>query len=332
MRLRSPQFAFSTLWLAIIVLLGGAYGAQAQTDVAAGYPNKPIKLVVGFAAGGGNDIFARIIADKLQTSLGQPVVVENKPGAAGRLAAEYVAGSPPDGYTLLIGASGAMAIAPAVYDKMGYQTLKDFAPVSMFAAFPLILVVHPSHPAKNVQELVAWLKANPDKANYASSSVAFTLATELFKLKTGAPATAIPYKSSGESIISVIGQQSTFTIIDPPPTTPQVKGGQVRALAVTRLKRSPELPDVPTLAEAGVAGVDVGLWSGVFAPAATPKAIVKKLEGEIRTLIQAADVQEKFKQMATPTVVSTSEEFSRVIDDEIKMWRNVAKQSNVKIE
>lgn len=331
MRSSRPHRALSALWLAIVAMLGGAMlDAHAQSD--AGYPNKTIKLVVGFAAGGGNDIFARIIAEKLQASLGQTVIVENKPGAAGRLAAEYVAGSPPDGYTLLIGASGAMAISPAVYEKMGYQTLKDFAPVSMFAAFPLILVVHPTHPAKTVQELVAWLKANPEKANYASSSVAFTLATELFKLKTGAPGTAIPYKSSGESLISVIGQQSTFTIIDPPPTTPQVKGGQVRALAVTRLKRSPELPDVPTLAEAGVPGIDVGLWSGVFAPAATPRAIVKKLEGEIRTLIQAADVQAKFKQMATPTVVSTSEEFSQTIDAEIKMWRDVAKQANVKIE
>ncbi len=316
--------------VALVLAVAGVTPSWAQGEV--NYPTRTIHLVVGFAAGGGNDIFARIIAQKLQESLGQSVVVENKAGAGGRLAAGYVAGSPADGYTLLVGASGAMAIAPAVYDKMSYSTLRDFAPISMFAAFPLILVVHPSHPAKTVQELIAWLKANPDKADYATSSVAFTLATELFKLRTGAPGSPIPYKGSGESLVSVIGQQTALTIADPPPTTPQVKGGQLRALAVTAPKRSEELPDVPTMAEAGVTGADVALWSGVFAPAGTPPAIVKKLEGEIRTLIQLPDVKEKFKQMATPTVVSTAEEFTRAIDAEIKMWTEVAKKTNVKIE
>jgi tripartite-type tricarboxylate transporter receptor subunit TctC len=243
-----------------------------------------------------------------------------------------VMAAPPDGYTLLVGASGAMSIIPAISVKPPYATLKDFAPISNLASFPLILSVYPSHPAKNVQELVAWMKANPDKANYATSSAAFTLATELFKLRTGAPGIAIPYKSSNESLVSVIGQQSLFTIADPPPTTPQVKGGQVRALAVTSDKRLDDLPDVPTMAEAGVSGVEVGLWSGIFAPAATPPGIVKKLETELRKVMQMADVKEKFKTMATPTVGSTAAEFTRTIETETKMWGEVGRAANVKLE
>jgi tripartite-type tricarboxylate transporter receptor subunit TctC len=332
MKPTSLRTALSAVWIALFAVLGLATELRAQSGPPAGYPGKTIRLVVGFAAGGGNDIFARIIAPKLQDGLGQTVVVENKPGAGGRLAAEHVAASPPDGYTILLGASGAMVISPAVYQKMGYSTLKDFVPISKFAAFPLILVVHPTHPAKTVQELVGWLKANPDKANYATSSPAFTLATELFKLRTEAPGTAIPYKGSGESIVSIIGQQAVLTIIDPPPTTPQVKGGQVRALAVTAKERLPELPDVPTLAEAGVPGVDVALWSGLFAPAATPPAIVKRIEDEIRRVMRIPEVKDKFNQLGVGTVDSTSEEFIRAIDGELKMWSEVAKQSNVKIE
>src|SRR5215467_4731084 len=243
--------------LMVLALVAGlSQSAGAETDPAATYPSRTIKIVVGFAAGGGNDIIARIIGQKLQDSLGQTVIVENKVGAGGSLAALSVMAAPPDGYTLLVGASGAMSIIPAISVRPPYGALKDFAPISNLASFPLILSVYPSHPAKTVQELVSWMKANPDKANYATASSAFTLATELFKLRTGASGTAIPYKSSNESLVSVIGQQSLFTIADPPPTTPQVKGGQVRALAVTSAKRLEDLPEVPTMAEAGVSGME----------------------------------------------------------------------------
>jgi len=322
-----------TTGLAALALIAGlSTSAVAQTDPAVNYPNKTIKIVVGFAAGGGNDIIARIIGQKLQDDLSQTVIIENKVGAGGSLAALSVMAALPDGYTLLVGASGAMSIIPAISVRPPYATLKDFAPISNLAAFPLILSVYPSHPAKNVQELVAWMKANPDRANYATASYAFTLATELFKLRTGAPGTAIPYKSSNESLVSVIGRQSLFTIADPPPTTPQVKGGQVRALAVTSAKRLEDLPDVPTMAEAGVSGVEVGLWSGVFAPAATPTGIVRKLETELRKIMQMADVKEKFKAMATPTVGSTAAEFAQLIDTETKMWGDVGRAANVKLE
>jgi len=322
-----------TTGLAAFALIAGlSTSAVAQTDPAANYPNRTIKFVVGFAAGGGNDIIARIIGQKLQDDLGQTVIIENKVGAGGSLAALSVMAAPPDGYTLLVGASGAMSIIPAISVRPPYATLKDFAPISNLASFPLILSVHPSQPAKNVQDLVAWMKANPDKTNYATSSAAFTLATELFKLKTGAPGTGIPYKSSNEMLVSVIAQQSLFTITDPPPTTPQVKGGQVRALAVTSVKRLEDLPDVPTMAEAGVPGVEVGLWSGVFAPAATPPGIVRRLETELRKIMQMTDVKEKFKAMATPTVGSTAAEFTRTIDTETRMWAEVGRAANVKLE
>jgi tripartite-type tricarboxylate transporter receptor subunit TctC len=303
--------------------------ASAETD--ANYPSRVIRLIVGFAAGGGNDIIARIVADKLQTSLGQPVVIEDKPGAGGRLSAVYVAAQPADGYTLLLGASGTMAVSPAVYKKLSYSPLRDFVPISMIASFPLILVVHPSGP-KNIQELVDWAKAHPDQANYGTSSPAFTLATELFKLKTGAPMTPIPYKSSTEACLSVISQQSLLAIVDPPPSTSLIKSGQLRALAVTSATRLADLPDVPTMAEAGVPGVEVSLWTGVFAPAGTAPAIIKKLEAEVQGIMRLPDVQEKFRQMATPIVGSTSDEFAGAIASQIKFWTEIEKQANVEFD
>jgi tripartite-type tricarboxylate transporter receptor subunit TctC len=305
---------------------------QAQPDPASNYPAKTIKIVVGFAAGGGNDIIARVLGQKLQDELGQTVIIENKVGAGGSLGALSVMSAPADGYTLLVGASGAMSIIPAISVKPPYDTLKEFIPVSEIASFPLILSTYPAHPAKTVLELVAWLKAHPDQANYATSSFAFTLATELFKLRTGAPGTAIPYKSSNEMLVSVIGKQSEFTIADPPPTTPQVKGNQVRALAVTSDHRLDDLPDVPTMAEAGVPNLNVGLWTGIFVPAATPPGIVKKLETALRKIMQMADVKDKFRAMATPTVGSTSAEFANHIATETKMWAEVGRAANVKIE
>jgi tripartite-type tricarboxylate transporter receptor subunit TctC len=313
-------------------LIAGLATPAVAASAQARYPNQTIKIVVGFAAGGGNDIIARIIGQKLQESLGQTVIVENRPGAGGKIAAEAVMAAAPDGYTLLVGAAGAMSIIPAISVKQPYHGTKDFAPISMVAAFPLILVVQASHPAKNVKDLVAWMKANPDKSNYATSSPAFTLATELFKLKTGAPGTAIPYKSSGESLVSVLGEQSLLTIADPPPTTPLVKNGQVRALAVLATTRSDELPDVPTMTEAGVPDVNVSLWSGLFAPAHTPPDIVARLEGEVIKIMQMPDVKEKFKAMATPTVGGTAADFARVIDTETQTWAEVGRAANVKLE
>lgn len=318
--------AITRRWgLALSLMLLAAAPAHAQGD----YPNKVVRMVVGFAAGGGNDIFARLVSQKLAERTGWTVIIENKPGAGGRLAADFVAKEPPDGYTILVGASGAMAIGPIIY-KTGYDTLKSFEPITMIADFPLILVVRPDHPAKTVKELVEWSKANPDKANYATSSPAFTLPTELFKLRTGAKGVGIPYKSSGEMLLGVISGNTAMAIIDPPPATAQVQAGKLRALAVTGAKRTSELPDVPTMAEAGVPGVVVGLWSGFFVPKGTPKPIVEKLSKELREVILNTAVRDQLLGMAVNPVGNSPEEFAHLIGGEIKMWQDVVKEGNLK--
>jgi tripartite-type tricarboxylate transporter receptor subunit TctC len=299
--------------------------ARAQGD----YPNRVIRIVVGFAAGGGNDIFARLIGAKLSELIGQSVIIENKPGAGSRLANEYAANQPADGYTLLVAASGGMSIASAIYPKLAYHPTRSFVPLTMIAKFPLILAVAADHPAKTVGELIAWMKANPDKSNYATSSPAFTIATELLKLKTGAPGTAIPYKSSNESLVSVLSGQTLLTIADGPPTVPLVKGGKVRALAVTGSQRSTELPDVPSMAEAGLPDVNTALWSGLFVPAATPAPIVKKLEETLRRVIADPDVNAKLRAMAVAPGGNASDEFRAMIDADIRVTAEVVKAAKL---
>ncbi len=311
---------------AALLALAGTAAAQ---DPAAGFPNKPIRMVVGFAAGGGNDIFARLIQNELTKRTGWTVVVENKPGAGGRLSAEYVAREPADGYTLLVGASGAMAIGPLIF-KTEYDTLTSFVPVTMIGDFPLFLAVGVDHPAKTAKDLVAWTKANADKANYATSSPAFTLPSELFKMKSGANGTAIPYKSSGESILAVMSGNAAMTVVDPPPMVPQVQGGKVRALAVLAKERFPDLPDVPTMTEAGFPDVNVSLWSGFFVPAGTPKPIVDKLHKELNAVIMQSEVKNKLRALAVKPTGAGTEDFSRLIAEEQKMWSSVIKAGNLK--
>jgi tripartite-type tricarboxylate transporter receptor subunit TctC len=301
--------------------------ARAQSE----FPSRPIHLVVGFAAGGGNDIFARLVGAKLSEILGQPVIVENKPGAGGRLAPEYVTQQAADGYTLFVGPSGAMAVAAAIYPDLKYSPTKSFVPLAMIANFPLILVVAADNPANNVKDFVAWMKAHPDKANYASSSPAFTITTELLKLKTGMPGTMIPYKGSGEMILSVIQGQTAMTIADGPPTIPQVKGGKVKALAVTGAERSPLLPDVPSMAEAGYPSVDVHLWSGVFAPTA-PAPAIAKLQKALNQSIQDPGVSEKLKAMAVEPGGATPDQFEKIIKSDTTKFGDVVKAANLKFE
>jgi tripartite-type tricarboxylate transporter receptor subunit TctC len=308
-----------------------AVGAMAQAQSGAvQYPTKPIRVIVGFAAGGGNDIFARMIVQKLQERTGWTVIIENRPGAGGRLSADYVAGQPADGYTVLVGASGAMAIGQLIF-KTNYTTLGSFTPVTMIADFPLFLVVSANHPAKTLKELVDWTKANPDKANYATSSPAFTLPTELFKMRTGAQGVGIPFKSSNEMLLGVISGNAAMAIVDPPPTTAQVQGGKLRALAVTADKRTRELPDVPTMAEAGVKDVNVGLWSGFFVPTGTPKPVVDRLAKELRAVILETDVKDKLTAMAVNPSGMSPEDFAKHIAAEQKMWEGVIKAANLKL-
>jgi tripartite-type tricarboxylate transporter receptor subunit TctC len=294
------------------------------------YPTRAIHIVVGFTPGGGNDIIARIFGQKLSESLGQPVIIENKPGAGAILATEYVARSAPDGYTLLVGASGAMVINPAVYEKLSYDTTRDFKPVSQLGSFPLILIVNAASPFKSLADLVAYAKANPAKANYSSSSAAFQLATELFKQKTGAPMQMIPYKGANDSVTAVISGEVTATIADAGPVTSQVNGGNARALAIAAPKRMESLPDVPTMKEAG-ADVEAVLWSGIFVPAATPPEIVRKLEAEFIRIARLPEIVSRLKVLNIDSVGNSAEEFSRIIEADLERWKTVARAGNIKI-
>jgi tripartite-type tricarboxylate transporter receptor subunit TctC len=310
-------------------LLLAAQSASAEDDVAK-YPTRPIHIIVGFAAGGGNDVIARIYAQKLSEDLGQPVIVENKPGAGAIVGTDYVAKSAPDGYTLLVGATG-MAINQSIYAKLPYDSERDFVAISELVTFPLILIVGAASPIKSIADLVDYAKANADKANYASSSPSFQLVTELFKQKTGAPMQAIPYKSSNEMVLAVVSGQVTMAFADAGPVTPQVKAGTVRALAVAAPKRSDDLPDVPTLKEVG-ADVDGRLWTGVFAPKKTNPEIVKKLEGEFMRIARMPDVIARLKALGIDPVGSSSDEFSRILAADIVRWGDVGRTANIKIE
>jgi len=314
--------------VALGLLALSATASQVWSQEAA-YPNRPIRIIVGFAAGGGNDIFARLIGQKLQENIGQTVVIENKPGAGARLAAEFVASQPADGYTLMVSASGGMSIAAAVYPKLNYHPTRSFVPLTMIANFPLILGVPAALPIKSVKELVEWAKAHPDKANYPSTSPAFTITSELLKLKTGIPGVMVPYKSSNEMMLSIASEQTLYAFSDGPPAVPLIQAGKVRAIAVTGPQRSAELPEVPTTAEAGYPEVDVQLWSGVFAPAGTPPAIAGKLETELRRALQDANVQQKLKAMAVKPGGGPGEEFRHMIDGDIRKFSEIAKAANL---
>jgi tripartite-type tricarboxylate transporter receptor subunit TctC len=313
-------------------LIGAAIGilSFAAPAMAQEYPAKPIHLIVGFAAGGGNDIIARVFGQKLAESLGQPVIVENKPGGGAIVATDYVAKSAPDGYTLLLSASG-ISINPALYDKLPYDAVNDFVAVSQLASFPLIMIVSANSPIKSVAEFVAYAKANPDKTNYGSSSASFQLVTELFKQKTGAPMQVISYKSANESVLAVISDQITTTIADAGPVVQQVKSGTARALAVATATRIDDLPDVPTLREAGV-DVEAVLWNGILVPKGTPPAIVKKLEGEFMRIAKLPDVIARLKPLGVETIGNSSEDFAKIVSSEMARWAAVAKASKFKIQ
>lgn len=317
--------------LGLMALTAATIGSACAQEAPSKYPARAIHIVVGFTPGGGNDIIARIVGQKLSESLGQPVIIDNRPGGGAIVATEYVAKSAPDGYTLLVGASGAMAINPAVYAKLPYDSIRDFVPISELGSFPLILIVNASSPIKSVAELIAFAKANPDKTNYSSSSAAFQLVTELFKQKTGAPMQEIPYKGANDSVMAVISGQVTATIADAGSVSSQVQGGQVRALAVATKERTEDLPDVPTMREAG-ADVDAVLWSGIFAPKQTPPAIVKKLESELMRIARLPDVVARLKPLGIVSVGNSSEQFAQILASDIARWTEVARAGRIRME
>jgi tripartite-type tricarboxylate transporter receptor subunit TctC len=272
------------------------------------------------------------VAQKLQEVLGGTFLVENKPGASGRLAPDTVAKSTPDGYTLLGAAPGAMTVGTAIWDRISYDIFKDFTPISLMAEYPLIVLVNKSHPAHTIAELVAWLKANPNKANYATPSPVFTLPIEHFKIKTGAPATAISYRSSSESITSLLSGQTAFAFVETPVSAPQIGEGHLRALAVTATARIPELPDIPTLAEAGVANVVGGTYLAMMGPAGIPTPIAGKLEAVCRQITATDDFKARMKALAATPIGSTADELTARMRDEVRRWSAVVKEANIKFE
>jgi tripartite-type tricarboxylate transporter receptor subunit TctC len=293
------------------------------------YPSKPIRILVGYAAGGGNDIIVRVMAPELQKGLGQPVIVENKPGAQSIIAAEAAAKAAPDGYTLFMGPSGPMTINPATYSKLPYDPQRDFVPISLIADFPLFVTVNAKLPIHSVKDLVAYAKAHPDKANYASSAGIFQVTTELFKQKTGTQITMIPYKGSNGSVQAVAGGEVMMTIVDPPPATPAIKSGSIRALAVTSAKRHPQWPDLPTMTEAGVPDMEVPVFTAFFAPANTPAPIVARLQKEVARVVHTPEVTERFAAMGIVPVGSTSQELADVVARDIAKYKAVAKAANI---
>jgi tripartite-type tricarboxylate transporter receptor subunit TctC len=323
-RLTRVLSAAMVIWIALL-------SPSRAADEAASYPSRPIHIIVGFTPGGGNDLIARIFGQKLSERLGRPVIIENKPGAGAIVATEYVAKAAPDGYTLLVGASGAITINPAVYAKLPYDPQRDLVPISEMASFPLMLVVAGSAPFKSVAELVAYTKANPAKANYSSASASFQLATELFKQKTGAPMQMIPYKGANDAVVAVIDGEVTATIADAGPVSGQLSGGQLRALAVATPRRLATMPDVPTMKEAG-ADVDAVLFSGILAPKGTPPEIIGRLEKEFIEIAKLPDVVAKLKAIGIDATGTSSEEFGKIIATDIARWAEVARVSGVKIE
>ena len=295
------------------------------------WPSKAVRIVVPYAPGGANDILARVVAEKLAPALGQPVMVENKPGAGAAVGTEYVVKSAPDGYTLLMAASGPIVFNPALVSKLTYNPITDLTPISLAGSFPMILAVHEASPAKNFNDLVAWSKANADKTNYAYPSASFQLVMELVKTKSGLKALNVPYQGSAPSINAVLTQEVQMTLIDSGPIAALVKSGKLRALAVTSEQRLASYPQVPTLKEQGI-DVAVNFWSGLLAPAGTPAPIVKRLQEEVARIMALPDVAERMAKLDIRPVGGSSADFAKTIATEIPLWTQVAKDNNIKAQ
>ncbi len=317
-----------------ILMLAVVLGAAAGNAAAQAWPNKPIKYIVPFAPGGTTDILARTISEKLSVALGQPVVVENKPGAGGGVGADFTAKAAPDGYTIMGGTISTHAINASLYSNLPYDPVKDFVAITLIARVPNMLVINPSIPAKNVSELIALIKANPGKYTFASSGNGTSqhLSGELFKSMAGVDMQHIPYKGSPPALQDVVGGQVSMTFDNITTALPLAKAGKLRALAVTTAKRSAAAPDVPTLAESGLPGFEVGSWQGVFAPAGTPPEIVRRLNTEIVKIINMPEVREKLTALGAEPVGDTSEQFGAYVKTEVAKWSDVVKKSGAKVD
>jgi len=320
--------SYSIFSLCAATLIAGSGVVMAQE-----YPAKAIRVVVPFPPGGGTDYMGRVVMQKVGESLGTTVVIDNRGGAGSSIGTEIVARSPADGYTVLI-ISGAHAINPSIYAKLPYDSVRDFAPVTMFASGPALLVVHPTVPAKSVKELIALARARPGQLNYASAGIGTPphLSGELFKTMAGIDMVHVPYKGNGPAYTDLIGGQVTVMFPNVSTAMAHVRAGKLRALAVTTKNRTPSAPELPTISEAGVPGYDVSSWYGLLAPAGTPPAVVSKLQTEIAKVLRSPDVSKNLTSQGLDLVGNTPEEFSAIIRSEIVKWAKVAKASGAKAD
>jgi tripartite-type tricarboxylate transporter receptor subunit TctC len=319
------------LVLSLSVALITAHGpAHAQAN----YPDKPVRLVVPFPPGGGADNLARAVIPRASQILGQPIVIENRPGAGGNVGAEFVARAAPDGYTLLHGTNGTHGINHALYAKTGFDPVKDFAPITRFTTIPAMLVIHPSLPANNVRELIAYLKANPGKVSFASAGNGTTshMAGILFKNMAGVDIVHVPYKGGGAALTGMLGGEVQLMIDLMVNVYPQAKAGKLKGLAVTTLTRVPTAPDLPTLDEAGVPGFDIAATDGIYAPAGTPRAVIDKLNAVLRQALNDPQVRESLGARGGFSSPSSPEGLSQHIATELPMWAKLVKDSGAKVD
>lgn len=304
----------------------------AESAAAQAFPSRPVRVIVPYGTGGTADLLARAVAPKAGELLGQPLVIENRPGAGGNLGAEVVARSPADGHALLFTATG-LASAKSLYRKLGFDPLADFAPVVQVASIPNILVVHPSVPAQSVRDLVVHAKAHPGKLSFASAGVGTSnhLAAELFKVTAGVDILHIPYKSAGQAMPELVSGQVQMIVDIMPSTLPQVRNGRLRALAVTSPRRSPAVPDLPTVAESGLPDYQFVAWLGVFAPAGTPGDVVSRLNAALLAALQAADMREKLSQQGAEVATNSPQEFAAFFRGEVEKWARVVREARIPV-
>jgi tripartite-type tricarboxylate transporter receptor subunit TctC len=317
--------------LLFAALVTAAHAQTASTGSAQQYPSRPIRLIVPFPPGGSTDILSRALAQKLSEGLSQPVVIDNRPGAGGSIGSEAAAKAAPDGYTLVMGQLGPLAVSPAIYKNLPYDPVKSFAPVSLMAMVPSVLVVNPQVAAASASELIAYARANPGKLTYGSAGSGSTshLTTEYFKLATGTDVLHVPYKGVGPMLTDLISGQLSMGINGAPAVMPHVNSGRLRALAVTGLTRLPSLPQIPTLDESGVKGFDASGWYGILAPAGTAREIVMKLNAEIRRIMQTPELRARLDNEGAIPSAGSPEEFGAFIVSEIARWGAVLKRAGI---
>lgn len=320
------------LFRAATLALGASLALAAPIAGAQAWPSKPVKIVVTFPTGGAPDILARLFSEKAQ--LGQPVIVDNKPGAGGNIGADIVAKSAPDGYTIVMGTVGTHSINGSVFAKMPYDMVKDFAPVSLIASTPNLLVVNNDLPVKTVQDLIAHAKANPDKLSFGSPGIGTSVhvSGELFKSMAGVKMTHIPYKGRQFAIPDLIGGQIQLMFDNMPSALPMAREGKIRAVAQTGAKRSPAAPDVPTVAESGLPGFEATSWFALFAPAGTPREIVDRIAAEAQRIYKLPEVAERLAKLGLDPILSTPEDLAKYQAAEIAKWAKVVQESGARVE